>query len=279
MRFSFLVGTHRSGTTWLGNLLSETPNTRYWPEPRQVWSYGHYKRLDDVLRREDATNAITKHIRSRFTRYAEANGCHHFLEKTPSNCLRVDFMNAIFPQGKFILLLRDGRAVLRSTDEIQNAGAGWARMVQRLRESSLKEMPAYLDRLPWIWRKVSNKKLDFWGVRPPGWREWAESLTPMQVIAKQWSESILAAKASFDKLPAHRKLVLRYEDLVADPASQIEIILNFLEIDGAQTVITRATESCRVESVPKWRTELSDELLDEVRHIIEPTLLELDYGW
>jgi hypothetical protein len=232
-----------------------------------------------VLHQGDATEPIAKHIRNRFTRYAKANRCDHFLEKTPSNCLRVDFMNTVFPEGKFILLLRDGRAVLRSTDEIQAAGAGWVRMAQRLRESSLKEMPAYLDRLPWIWHKLSNKKLDFWGVRPPGWEEWSDSLTPMQVIAKQWSESILAAKASFDKLPANRKLILRYEDLVADPATQLKNILSFLEIKDGSTVIAHATESCRKEGVPKWRNELSDELLDDVRFIIEPTLLELGYSW
>lgn len=279
MNYSFLVGTHRSGTTWLGSLIGRLPAVSYWSEPRQVWSYGHYRKVDDVLGKEDAKPEIKNHIRSRFAQYASLRGCDHFVEKTPNNCLRVDFMNEVFPEGKFLLLLRDGRAVLRSTNEIQTRGVTWGRIAERLSEVSIKELPAYLDRVPWVWQRLLGRKLKYWGARPRDWQQWSQSMSPLQVIARQWSDSIMAAKVSFERIPTDRKLILRYEDIVKSPGSELERILNFLEIQDDSKVIENAISSSRPETLLKWRNELSQESLQEVRSIVQPTLETLGYEW
>lgn len=275
----FIIGPHRSGTTWLGSLLSRVPGTAYWSEPRQVWVYGNWDKPDDRLLAEDATDRIKRHIRRRFATYTRQHGGRRFCEKTPSNCLRVPFMHAVFPEGKFVLLIRDGRAVFRSTDEIQSKGADWNRIWARVRESSWREFPAYLDRIPWIWRKLTGRRLDFWGVRPPGWREWAQELTPAQVIARQWADSISIAYDSFQQLPESQRLIIRYEELVADPERELTRLADFAQIESAEQLIQAGCQTARPQSNQKWRDELSPELLEEIRPILLPTLQKLGYEW
>ena len=142
----FLIGTHRSGTTWLGTLFEALDGISYWPEPRQVWSYKNWHKPDDLLTSCDASVNIKEYIKQRFSKYVISNSGTRFCEKTPSNCLRIPFMYSIYPNGKFILIIRDGRAVYRSTREIRLKGPDWKRIWIRINESSIEELPAYFGR-------------------------------------------------------------------------------------------------------------------------------------
>ena len=53
-----LIGTHRSGTTWLGQVLSRHSSLAYWVEPRYVWSWGNNYKPDDVLTKINAKPRI-----------------------------------------------------------------------------------------------------------------------------------------------------------------------------------------------------------------------------
>lgn len=275
----FLIGTHRSGTTWLGGILGTSRDVAYWSEPRQVWGYGNWSLPDDRLLASHATDRIARHIRQRFANYTRRLGRQRFCEKTPSNCLRIPFMHAVFPEGKYLLMLRDGRAVFRSTDEIQKAGADWSRIWARVRESHWREWPAFTDRVKWIWRKLQGKRLDFWGVRPPGWQQWLETLTPNQIIAHQWSAAIAAAVEDFQALPDSQKLLLRYEDLVAEPKATLSRIADFLQLSDHQEIIELAQRSVQGSGSDRWMEELDPQVLQEIRPIIEPTLVRLGYRW
>ncbi len=275
----FLVGTHRSGTTWMGSLLGQVPEFAYWIEPRQVWSYGNYGKPDDVLTRDDASSKIKKHIESRFQKFAQRSGKDRFCEKTPSNCLRIPFMHEVFPDGKFILIIRDGRAVFRSTEEIKQKSADWNRVWSRITESSWKEFPAYFDKVSALANKFTGKKAKYWGVKPPGWKQWLDDHSSEQVTALQWSETISIAVDTFQELPATSRLQIRYEDLLTDTENQMQAIAEFIGIKDPEQFIQTATASVRPESKNKWRNELSPELLEEIRPIMEPTLNRLDYAW
>ncbi len=105
-----ILGSVRSGTTLLGNVLKQHPDICYWEEPKHIWRHRHAYRRHDVLSAADATPAIKRYITTQFAQYLAASGKSRFLEKTPSNCLRVPFIRAIFPDALYIHLIRDGRA-------------------------------------------------------------------------------------------------------------------------------------------------------------------------
>lgn len=279
LQHCFLIGTHRSGTTWLGGLLGDLPGVAYWSEPRQVWSYGNWSRPDDYLSANECTPEIARHIRRRFDRFARARSAEFFVEKTPSNCLRVHFVRAVFPKAKFILLLRDGRAVLRSTDEIQARGPDWSRIFQRARETSWRELPAYFDRWRWVVNKFTGRPMRQWGVRPQGWDRWGDDLSSTQRIARQWSESVLAAYEAIQMLPADQGLVIRYEDLIREPRRVVQQVIDFAGLPNSETTLVRAEASVTADSLTKWSEQLEPKVLAEARPILQPALESLGYRW
>ena len=281
MKHGFLVGTHRSGTTWLGGLLSHGPSVAYWEEPRQVWTYRNWRGDSDRLDAADASPAVRRHIRRRFAGFAANRGKDYFVEKTPSNCFRVPFMHAVFPEGKFILLVRDGRGVIRSTDELVAKGPDANRIWSRLTESTVSELPAVAMRLPWLIQKAMGRPMKSWGVRPPGWRDWPDDLDPLQFAARQWAASINAAVAGFETLPEDQKIVVRHEDLVRNAETEMRRLTDFLQLppSDADAVVSRAVDSADPATLQKWRRQWTDAELERIEPLARPTVESLGYDW
>ena len=103
-----LLGTHRSGTSWLGRLFEACPGAVYWSEPRPVWMRGDPARDDDAIPAECATTDVCESIRKTIQQRVQAAGGGQFCEKTPSNCLRVEYVARVLPEAKFIVVVRDG---------------------------------------------------------------------------------------------------------------------------------------------------------------------------
>jgi hypothetical protein len=122
-RFVFISGCCRGGTTLAARLIGAHPaiknlgrgefcESQYlWRErfpdwSRHRWAIGPWRLL---LRRtaEDLTPELFEYFRKRMH---EASGhASTVLEKTPSNAMRIPFLNALFPACRFIHVLRDGR--------------------------------------------------------------------------------------------------------------------------------------------------------------------------
>lgn len=277
-----LIGTHRSGTTWLGRSLGASQDVAYWVEPRHVWAYRNWFRPDDSLDESHASDSVVKYIRERFLQFTNAAGKTRFCEKTPSNCLRIPFIQRVFPDARYIFLIRDGRAVFRSTQEIQQGGIGWGRVGQRIRETSWRDLPAFADRLPWMFRKLTGRPLKFWGVRPPGWKEWLKSDSPAVMVAKQWAASITAADEAFASVPPEQVFRIRYEDLTSgdeESLQKMRDMLEFAELSDGSRIAEQLRCSNAQRGEEKWKAEISDKLLEEIRPHLEPTLARFGYRW
>lgn len=274
-----LVGMQRSGTTWLGGVLGQRPDVAYWVEPRHVWSYGHWFRPDDRLQAEDATPLVKRHIRRRFLGFARERGRPRFCEKTPSNVVRLPFVRAVFPEARILLLVRDGRSIIRSTNEIRQKGPDWRRIGARLRESSPLDWASHVGRVPWLLDKLRGRPVKFWGVRPPGWREWLREDPPFVAMAKQWAAAIRLAVTDGQVMDPRRFLEIRYEQLVERPRAVLQQVVDFFELAGASSWIEDVAAAADPGRQDKWRAELDPELLDQLRPHMEPTLRWLGYEW
>lgn len=274
-----LVGMQRSGTTWMGRVLGEHPGITYWPEPRQIWSFGNWWKPDDRLTADDARPWVRRHIRHTFARYADEHGGGRFCEKTPSNCLRVPFIRAVYPEARILMIVRDGRSVIRSTAQMREGGrVDWGRIKARIRETRLVDLPSFLDRVPGLINPILGRPQRFWGVRPPGWRAWMKSDPPYVVMAKQWASSIRYAVEDGRALP-DRYLEIRYEDLMARPTEVMQRVVDFLELAGGADLVRKVSADVDPSRQRKWRDQLGADVLEEVRPHIEPTLNWLGYEW
>ena len=64
---------------------------------------------DDILNISDLNNKNSNYIKNKFSEIIKLNypRGNFLIEKTCANCLRVNFVSKLFPEGKFIYIKRD----------------------------------------------------------------------------------------------------------------------------------------------------------------------------
>lgn len=128
-----------------------------------------------------------------------------FLEKTPKNALRVPFFDRIFPDALFIFLWRDPHQNLSSIMEAWRSG-NW---------------------------KTYNGLEGFDGpwslLLPPGWRELRGKSLP-EIAAFQWESTNRILMDDLGALPRRRWSVVKYSDLISDPAAAIRRLCEFADV-------------------------------------------------
>ncbi len=280
-----LVGTHRSGTSWLTRVFSKHPDLACWMEPRYVWSWGNNYRPDDVLGAIDATPQIVQHIRRRFQQFVQQQGKVRLFEKTPSNCLRLPFVYQVFPEAKIIHIIRDGRSVFSSASDILETGYYRpdklkSRFREMLRETPIVEWPAYWPRVQeTLVSKLLGKPLPFWGPRPEGWRNWLGSHPKAVILAKQWAATASKAVADGDKLPSSQYFRFKYEHLINNPEATIKAVVEFSELAHSQPFIEYFMSTVDPNRQRSWIDEISPDTLQQIRPYLEKTLNDLGYHW
>ncbi len=137
------------------------------------------------------------------------------LEKTPENCLRLPFLQALFPDARVLFLTRDGRANVHSLLE------GWRHPVL---------FPGYRTPIPVTSPGQTRGRWAFTLI--PGWRQWVDRPL-VEICAHQWAvcnAAVLDYAATPGALPL---LTVRYEDLVAAPDATLAEVARFLDLRPA----------------------------------------------
>lgn len=274
-----VVGSPRSGTTLLGNLLAAHAQVAYWEEPRTIWSQGNAWRSDDALDESDLTATIGDKIDRRFAKFVAASRCEKFAEKTPSNTLRLRFIHALYPNSRVIHLIRDGRAVVASMLRMLEMPADRDRILARLRETPLQEMPA---QLPLLFRYLAGRlchggQRSFWGPKPPGWKQWLDLPKPV-MLARQWRHLVESAQRDLAIFPERQRLEVRYEDLVSKPTLWLEKIRKVCELGADDATFGLGTmEKISTDRVDAWRGVLDENSITQIEDEAGELLRSLGY--
>jgi hypothetical protein len=161
-RFIEVLGTVRSGTTWLVELLGAHPEIGTTPGEswifhslRDLWGNTHFS--DDgpsaYMDEGEILAAMRRYCDGLFASAAarQAPGTSWFVEKTPGHSVRVPLMAAVYPDGWYIHIIRDGRDVTRSLtraswgyDEPGDAAAAWVWGVRDILDNSWR-LPRYRE--------------------------------------------------------------------------------------------------------------------------------------
>ena len=129
----FILGCGRSGTTILGNALSRHSKITYLNERRDLWFLAYpetdiwtnksVKRNGKLLlTAADAETGKSKMLRQLFFEEAAKNKRQLLVEKLPINNFRVDFINEIFPEARFVHIYRNGFEVAKSIEKLSKQG-------------------------------------------------------------------------------------------------------------------------------------------------------------
>ncbi|MGE4101115.1 MAG: sulfotransferase [Pirellulales bacterium] len=289
-QFVLEVGAARSGTNFLGEVLSQHPHLAYWRRPKYVWRYGNAWKSDDCLTASDARPPVRRYVRRRFGEFLKQSGKQRLLVCTQANSLALDFVNAIFPQGKIVHIIRDGREVAASQkQEWQTHNAVFTSkgsrppfvslVARRLREVPLADLPAYLPEfLGTTWTMLSGSRFRYsMGPKIHNWRQRAASMDRLAFGALTWRECVTAARDVGRQMSHGRYYEVKFEDVVSRPEIAVPPLLEFLELPPSREVDEFLARQVDRSVSGKWLTRLTPGELDLIMPIIGDLCRELGY--
>jgi hypothetical protein len=252
----FLLGNVRSGTSMIQDLFGLHPEVVPWFEPRTIWIYADPRRRHDRFDATDASPRVASYIRSRFLRYQTENGGRRIMEKTPSNVLRIPYMNAIFPESRFLYLIREPLANLSSSELMWRLPIHRHKLWRRIKETPKSQLRHYVGRFAVDQARVRilrRRHVSIWGVRYPGIYDDLKRMSAEEVIATQWTRSSIRARDDVADLPAGSVLTMRYEDFVAEPVASFSRILEHFELEITNSIKMALRERVDAGRQQKWR--------------------------
>jgi hypothetical protein len=183
----------------------------------------------------DAMPWVAERFRAFFTERAGLQGRPVFLHKF-TGWPRSGFIGEVFPEARFVNVVRDGRAVVASA----------------LRTDWWK---GHLGPAHWQW-----------GPLPPAYAaEWEASGRSFPVLAGLcWKILMDAYAAARELVPGDRWLDVRFEDVLADPQERFKEILSFMDLDEDPALHEALA-----------RITLSSERQHQYRRLLDPASLAM----
>ncbi len=274
-----ILGAPRSGTTLLAEVLGAHPDVTVAGEPRLVWRFGNDGRSDE-LGPEHATPSVVAHIHRHFAATlagSEARG-RRLVEKTPANAVRPRFVDAVFPDARFVHITRDGWAAVPSMRTFwERRATGFdakqaAKLGRRLREARPSQLPHYAGEL--LRRLGSRRHMALYGPRLAGLQQVADELGCLAAAALQWRTCVERTATFGRSLPTDRYLEVQLESLrPADVAGIVE----FCGLRPSPEVVDRFRLEYRVDAARR-RADLTDDERALIAPSIAPANAWLGYG-
>jgi hypothetical protein len=278
-----LLGAGRSGTKFLRSVLASSCEVAAVPyDVGYVWRYGNEHVDHDEFTSNMLTESIITHVQNTLPRLIEnkEKGKAKFLvEKTVTSVLKAEFMFGIYPNAKFIHLIRDGRAVTESSMRMWEKPASKLYLFKKLRYftwSNYKYALWYISNI--IRGKFSKGRgQHIWGARYIGMDEDAATLPLATVCSRQWRKCVETARSQLDNIPADQVKEVRYEDLVNN-ISIVDQLCDFIGISDKETVLEYYEKHVEVSNLDAWKSRIPQAELDLIMAEIGEILCQFGYA-
>lgn len=261
-----IIGAPRTGTNMLRDIISAQPGFATWPcdEINYIWRYGNSGFPTDELIPDQVIPSIKKYIRKQFQLIAQRYHSLNIVEKTCANCLRLDFVDSLFPEAHFINIQRDGRDAASSALKRWKAPLDIPYILKKVRFVPMKDLPYYGARyLKTHFHRMffsQEKSLSIWGPKFAGYEQVVKEKTLIEVCGVQWLRCLQKSREVFEKrIAPERYIRVKYEDFVKDPVTQSARIFEYFSLSFDKHTLQEACKTVRQNSVGKWQKDLSPE--------------------
>jgi hypothetical protein len=242
-RFVLVVGSPRSGTTFLAGAIGSAPGFVDLGEVAPVKAA-----IPELV--ADAPEEASRRLRRILTvaRRVGLVGAVRPVEQTPEMAFLVAAAARAYPEARFVHVVRDGRDVVCSLLE-----KGWLKPTTNGRDDAGLPYGGYAR---------------FW-VEPERRAEFEEA-SDARRAAWAWRRYLTAARAAGANV-----LELRYEDVTRDASGSAEALARHLDAPAAP--FEQALRTAHAGSVGRFRADLTDEQLADVVAEAGDLLRELGY--
>jgi hypothetical protein len=192
----------------------------------------------------DVTPRVRKQLRRVFERMLSPTHSRLLIKLTGWS--RIGFLNEIFPDAKFIHIVRDGRAVASSIMHISSwQWRGWYG--------------------PYSWR--------YGPLSPEDQSTWEASGKSFAVLAGlQWRIHTRAIEVARKHLEPGRSLEVRYEDFCDQPIETYRRVLEFSELADSRKFDREIKEASILDMTNRWRGDLSTEQQSMLTELLQKEL-------
>ena len=261
----FVIGCPRSGTTLLFELLRQHPDlASLASEAHVLWNaYQHPCRKDwssDSAAAHDIEPGEPEYVYEAIRSIA---GSRRFLDKTPKNVLKIPYLERLFPDATYVFLKRDARSTVASLIE------GW-----RARHGISYRLPVSL-----LLDEYHGRLWSY--VLPPGWRELRRT-SIADVAAAQYVTSNEHGRRELSQIPSERVVEVKFEDLLQEPLSMMEFMMERLGLarnaavfHAAEDLSSRQVATVSPPKPNKWR--IREQEISRVWPQLLPTMQHLGY--
>ena len=295
-----IIGAPRSGTSILGRVLDRHARVSTWVEPYYIWDYHFREAPHDMLTAKDASNKIRDWICKAYQNYHQAVKVDWVVDKSPRNCLRIPFVKSIFPDARYIFLIRDGRDTIISIKKQWEIKGGIfsdnqepAQLKNRIRiiRRWLRRRPFWGLRCQsiffeigppkyWLKKKFLNQirwEGRFgWGPRFKGWQDVIDRTTLLEFSAYQWFHCVQGILENISSIPNENRFIIKYEHFIEDPKTSIKNLFSFLHLEYPKEFM-ETIPLIWADNYNKWQQELSLTDLRKIGPIIGKAMIELGY--
>jgi len=277
-----IIGAPRSGTNMLRDVLCRLEGFGTWPcdEINYIWRHGNKQEKTDELGAHLATNSVVKYIRHEFDHIANEQNLRILVEKTCANSLRLQFVDKVIPNAKYIVIYRNGIDVVGSMLKRWRAKLDLAYILKKARYVPFSDLPYYasnylLNRLHRIFS--GKQRLAFWGPRFQNHETILEKHSLEEVCAYQWKRCVDLTDAALAEIPSANIVRVEYESFVTNPVSQLKHVMQKFNFEVEEAELIMATEIVSDRSVGKGYRELKGGRLQLVRDLISDTMANHGY--
>jgi len=282
--------------------LCQLPGFGTWPAENInfIWRHGNSLRNDDEFSINEANDFVIKYIRSAFNDLSLKYGFKHIVEKTENNSLRINFVNKIFPEAKFIFVVRDGRDAIASMLNRRHQPMDPVFLLKKVRYIPISDIPIIAIRyFKNMFRRYFFNKRVVYQLGPvfKGMEKLLHNHSEAEIVAIQWAKCIEKAYKDIKNIESGRVHIIKYEGLVKNPESEVIDLIKFLKIDlskedfkfifnkiligdiGKETSSPemKTVKGISDKSVGRWKMQLDDDTLHSIMPIIENAMRKLGY--
>ena len=277
MKPLILLGAPRSGTNVLRDTLCSSNKFITWDcdEINYIWRVGLARSISDEFNKNDVNNFNKSYIRNCFRKVTSRKIIlkhnPYIVEKTCANCLRLDFVNNILPEAKYIYIKRN------PFDSISSIRDRW------LGETSSKYLLKKAKFIPKndliyyslrylkhrIYQKFSTtKELPSWGPRFNGIDKFRQQNSLIETCAMQWYQCTTKVENNINLLLENNKKVftIEYEKFTTAPEQVLREMINYFDMDFLPDQFN--IESINSESIGKGLKNLSNLEIDLISSIL-----------